>query len=71
MDFAPQAFSDDGTLDDAKSLYEWTQLIREASIKFGKQINITSLYKQWMIDAGYKDVTERVYKVLCALFYLP
>ena len=71
VDFAPQAFSDDGTLDDAKSLYEWTQLIREASIKFGKQINITSLYKQWMIDAGYKDVTERVYKVLCALFYLP
>ncbi|RJE18258.1 Methyltransferase [Aspergillus sclerotialis] len=63
VDFAPEPFADDDTLNDAKYFREWSKLCDEASIKFGKRMNVTSFYKQWMIDAGYKDVNEVVHKV--------
>ena len=71
VDFIPEGHSDDDTLKDAKHFCEWAKLLHEASNKFGKKLNVVPLYKQWMIDAGYKDVTERIYKVHFASFYHP
>ncbi|RJE25337.1 Methyltransferase [Aspergillus sclerotialis] len=63
VDFAPEPFADDDTLQGAPNLCEMSRFCNEASIKFGKKLRVTDSYKQWMIDAGFKDVKEHVYKV--------
>ncbi|RMJ22774.1 Methyltransferase [Aspergillus sp. HF37] len=56
-------FSDDGTLQNAPSLVEWARLNTEAFHRFGKEIGIAKDYKKHIIDAGFKNVREEVYKV--------
>jgi hypothetical protein len=70
VDMTPEGFSDDNTLQSAPHIIEWGKLVDEASIKFGKRINIPHLYKQWMEDAGFKNVREEVYKVCTSLTIL-
>ena len=56
--------SDDDTINQTgKATKQWLVLLEEASIKFGKQMNVAGRQKQWMIDAGFIDVQEDIYKV--------
>lgn len=55
--------SDDESITKAKDLVDWFKLVHEACDKFGKAANIAHMQKQWMIDAGFVDVQEDVYKV--------
>jgi SAM-dependent methyltransferase len=56
-------FSDDDSFDRAPWTKSWVEKLDEASLMFGKQINVARKQKQWMIDAGFEDVTERVIRV--------
>ena len=62
-DFPTEFFSDDDTLKDAPNVMEWVRLQNETAVTFGKLMNVAHLYKQWMIDAGFKDVKEEIVKV--------
>ncbi|KAK4224498.1 S-adenosyl-L-methionine-dependent methyltransferase [Podospora fimiseda] len=53
-------FSDDDSFERAKWTKEWVEKLDEASLQFGKQINVARHHKQWMIEAGFEDVQERV-----------
>jgi hypothetical protein len=57
--------SDDNSINNAKWIVEWLQLLNEASVKFGKKLNVAEMQKQYMIDAGFVDVHDDIYKV-CA-----
>lgn len=63
VDFSGYLYSDDGTMENAPNITRWTKLLDEASAGFGKPLNIPHNHKQWMIDAGFKDVREEIYKV--------
>jgi SAM-dependent methyltransferase len=56
-------FSDDDSFDRAVWTKEWVEKLDGASKMFGKQINVAGRHKQWMIDAGFEDVVERVIRV--------
>jgi phage-related protein len=67
VDIPTKIFSDDGSLQNAPSINEWDRLHNEASQRFGKRMDVVQHYRQWMIDAGFKNVREDVYKV-CPLY---
>ncbi|GAD92425.1 TAM domain methyltransferase, putative [Paecilomyces variotii No. 5] len=56
-------FCDDESVERAPNLLEWRDRLIEASGKFGKQMGVSHRYKDWMVEAGFTDVTEEVYKV--------
>ncbi|KAI2090484.1 hypothetical protein LOZ52_002702 [Ophidiomyces ophidiicola] len=56
-------FGDDETIEKATNILEWRDRLLEASKKFGKPMGMSKNYKQWCIDAGFKNVTEEIYKV--------
>jgi SAM-dependent methyltransferase len=56
-------FSDDDSCDRAPNTMEWVEKLDGASRLYGKPINVASLHRQWMIDAGFEDVKELVYRV--------
>jgi trans-aconitate methyltransferase len=56
-------FCDDDTIDRAPNLLEWRDRLIEASEKFGKLMGVASRYREWMIEAGFKNVREEIYKV--------
>lgn len=56
-------YSDDNTIQNAPNLCEYARLLNEASSKFGKPLDIARHQKQFMIDAGFTNVREEVYKV--------
>lgn len=58
-----QLFSDDDSLQRAPNLLEWFDLTIKASAEFGKTFNVAGNHRQRMIDAGFKNVKEDVYKV--------
>lgn len=64
------AFSDDDSMDKAPYISEWMNLHNEACEKFGKRMDIAHCQKQWMIDAGFKNVKEEVFKVRLHLHVL-
>jgi hypothetical protein len=41
---------------------QWNNFIMEATIKFGRDANKATAYKQQLIDAGFENVTEVMYK---------
>ncbi|RMJ21174.1 Methyltransferase [Aspergillus sp. HF37] len=55
-------FADDDSLEKAPYLTEWARLQKVAFHKFGKEFGIARDHKQRMIDAGFKNVREEVYK---------
>ena len=63
QDFELEFRSNNGSLEAAVSLRKWQDEIKEASIKFGKRLNVAAMQKQMMSDAGFVDVTEYVYEV--------
>jgi SAM-dependent methyltransferase len=63
-------FSDDDSFERAVWTKEWVEKLDGASRMFGKQINVARKHKQWMIDAGFEDVVEKVIRVSQARFFL-
>ncbi|KAJ5164254.1 uncharacterized protein N7500_006084 [Penicillium coprophilum] len=55
------ARSDDGSLKNNSALMEWQQALNFAGEKIGRELNIYHKLKNWMIAAGFKDVSLRVY----------
>ncbi|UKZ87344.1 uncharacterized protein TrAFT101_003152 [Trichoderma asperellum] len=56
-------FSDDDSCDRAPWTMGWVDKLEAASKLYGKQINVAQFQKQWMIDAGFEDVEERIYRI--------
>jgi ubiquinone/menaquinone biosynthesis C-methylase UbiE len=55
--------SDDDTVQKAGKVSEWFSRVVEASVKFGKRMDVAQDQKQHMIDAGFVDVRDDIYKV--------
>lgn len=55
--------SDDDTLKLAPTLCEFIDKLHQASERFNKPMNIAEMHKQRLIEAGFEDVTEEIYKV--------
>lgn len=55
--------SDDDTLEKAKDWVNWMKTVNETAEKFGKILNVGPRQKQWMIDAGFEEVHEEIFKV--------
>lgn len=55
--------SDDPNLEKIPNIVKWVALCNEASAKFGKSISIAPEQKQHLIDAGFHDVRDDIYKV--------
>lgn len=55
------AWSDDGSLKQASALMEWQQALNFAGHKSGRELNIYHKLKDWMIEAGFEDVSLSVY----------
>ncbi|OJJ64179.1 hypothetical protein ASPSYDRAFT_84202 [Aspergillus sydowii CBS 593.65] len=62
-DFTVGVFSDDDSAEKATNMQRWRELLIEASTKFGKLLGVANNYKQWMVDAGFQNVQEDIYKV--------
>ena len=62
-DFEMEHFSDDDTLHLAPSLGEFFRLLIDASTKFNRPMNVAAEHQKQMIDAGFTDVKEKIYKV--------
>ncbi|KAM0559959.1 hypothetical protein ACHAPJ_003913 [Fusarium lateritium] len=54
--------SDDGTMSPDTALYKWSNLLLESTEKIGRPFGGTAQYKSQIEAAGFKDVTQRVYK---------
>lgn len=61
QEFAIRAWSDDSSLKEDSPYAQYLKSLDEASKKSGKELNIYDRLKQWVIDAGYTDVVEKVY----------
>ncbi|KAH6692570.1 S-adenosyl-L-methionine-dependent methyltransferase [Plectosphaerella plurivora] len=56
-------FSDDDSFERAVWTKEWCEKLAGASVVFGRPINCAKDHRQWMIDAGFQDVKEEVYRI--------
>jgi ubiquinone/menaquinone biosynthesis C-methylase UbiE len=63
-----QIDSDDDTVEQATGARKWFDLLNEASLKFEKKLDVAKEQKQYMIDAGFVDVKDDVYKVFPSVF---
>src|SRR4051812_38380091 len=63
--------SDDDSMARAPSVQEWQEKIDEASIRFGKRMNVAETLKDYMIQAGFQNVQDDPYKVRFTLHPLP
>lgn len=55
--------SDDDTMRLAPHLSEYIALLHEAADKFSKPMNVAESHKQRLIDMGFEEVKEEIYKV--------
>ncbi|KAJ5558954.1 hypothetical protein N7535_009173 [Penicillium sp. DV-2018c] len=62
QEFDTWALSDDGTHEGATALNGWQELLDQASNKFGKPMNVASTISQWMIEQGFTNVADDIYK---------
>jgi trans-aconitate methyltransferase len=62
QDITFPAASDDGTLLKGSYIDQWSDFMVEAANNFGRSAVSAKSYKQQMIDAGFVNVTEVVYK---------
>jgi len=54
---------DDPNLEKIPNIVKWMALCKEAGTKFGKSISSAPEQKQYMIDAGFYNVSDKIYKV--------
>jgi SAM-dependent methyltransferase len=57
---------DDAEQAKSPNVDKWVTLCTEASVKFGKSLDVVSEQKQHLIDAGFHDIHDDVYKVCWA-----
>jgi SAM-dependent methyltransferase len=57
------ASDDDPELKNCPSIDQWQHLVDEATSKIGKKLDVAGAQKQHMIDAGFVDVRDDIYKV--------
>ncbi|TEA17258.1 Secondary metabolism regulator LAE1 [Colletotrichum sidae] len=50
---------DDGTMTDESKVYQWNELMVEATDAIDRPITVTSGFKQMLEDAGFVDVVEK------------
>ncbi|KAL1989106.1 hypothetical protein VTN96DRAFT_5869 [Rasamsonia emersonii] len=55
------AWSDDGSLKDDSPYMQYLRNLREAGEKTGRKMDVAPSLKHWIKEAGFEDVTERVY----------
>ena len=55
----------------AVEVKKWFGLLNEASLKFGKKVNVAHEQKQFMIDVGFVDVKDDIYKVFASDIFHP
>ena len=55
--------SDDETMHDCPNVKQWQEVLIETAEKSGKKLRIAKEQKQHMINAGFVNVSEEVYKV--------
>ncbi|KAJ5899083.1 hypothetical protein N7495_003827 [Penicillium taxi] len=55
------AWSDDGTLPPDSPLIQYLSVLDLASQQTGRELNIYFKLKDWLIDAGFEDVTQHTY----------
>lgn len=67
QDFEMEHFSDDDTLKLAPKLGQFFDLLKEASIKFNRPMNVAKEHKQIIEDEGFVNVHEEIYKVFSLL----
>lgn len=60
--------SDDDTSSKATATNEFLSLSNKAAEQFGKELNMAPKYKQYLLDAGFVDVKDEVFKVCFYLF---
>lgn len=54
---------DDPEMSQAPCIKQWQQLVNDASVKFGKKMNVAHELKGWLVEAGFEDVREDIVKV--------
>ncbi|KAL8388154.1 hypothetical protein RB595_009419 [Gaeumannomyces hyphopodioides] len=54
--------SDDGTVSEGMPVYKWSELMAEAADKMGSRLDSGLAYRQQLLDAGFTNVVQRVYK---------
>lgn len=59
--FAPG--SDDGSFLTTSALHRWTELIGEASNKTGRSMTVAGQFSNWIVEAGFHNVSHTIYKV--------
>lgn len=62
-DFETWASTDDDTLPETSSYYEYQAQLNRASIQFGRPMNVSPQFKRFVENAGFTSVTEEIYKV--------
>lgn len=55
--------SEEGQLPADSAIMEWQNYLDEASVMFGKKLNVAREMAPWMSEAGFEDVKEEVIKV--------
>lgn len=63
QEYETEAHSDDGTLEATTFIKTWQWQINEASREFGKSFNEAAAQKERLIEAGFVDVRDDIYKV--------
>ncbi|RJE23445.1 Methyltransferase [Aspergillus sclerotialis] len=63
VDFVPRIWSDDNTIERAPETRRWAKLLRVASNRFGKDLDLVPHYKNFLREAGFKNVREETFKV--------
>lgn len=56
-------YSDDGSVEKAPWIRTWISQMDEITIKFGKRLDVAKYQKKLLVDAGFVDVKEEIYKV--------
>lgn len=62
-DVSRQATTDDNSLPDDSAYHEFQTRLREASERFGRVMNISPQFRSFVVDAGFQNVNEELYKV--------
>ncbi|KGO38135.1 hypothetical protein PEX1_073200 [Penicillium expansum] len=62
QEFESCVFSDDGTNERATATNNWTEMLTQSSKKFGKPMDVATKLAQWMVEQGFANVTDDIYK---------
>jgi N-acyl-L-homoserine lactone synthetase len=61
--------SEEGVLPEDSKIAEWQRYLDQASLMFGKRLNVANEFKEKMINVGFEDVRDDIVKV-CFFFWV-